>query len=398
MAKVLYLTYDGILEPLGQSQVLRYLQRLAGVHEISLISFEKKEDWRDQARRGRVAAAVAEAGIHWIPLRYHRRPTALATTFDVLLASLVAGVLVLKRDISVVHARSYVASIPALLLKTLFGRKFIFDMRGFWADERVERAGCSKSSALYRVAKWFERRFFSQADLVVSLTHAGVEAIRGFPYLKVGSPHCEVIPTCTDLDTFRLAPLKNSERFTLGYVGTADTAYLFEPVLRCFRSLRSRKQDARLLVVTRTPHEYVRKLLNDYQIPEGCVELKAVTPEQVPAEMARMHAGIFFVKPGFSASASVPTKLGEFLACGVPCLGNAGIGDLEQILEKEGVGIILREFAAQAEEAAVAKLLDLCERPDIRERCAGVARRLFSLEEGVSSYHRIYCTLAGERL
>ena len=44
MAKVLYITYDGILEPLGQSQVLNYLEKLSEDHEITLMSIEKKQD------------------------------------------------------------------------------------------------------------------------------------------------------------------------------------------------------------------------------------------------------------------------------------------------------------------------------------------------------------------
>ena len=96
------------------------------------------------------------------------------------------------------------------------------------------------------------------------------------------------------------------------------------------------------------------------------------------------------MKPGFSTCASVPTKLGELLACGVPCLGNSGIGDLESILEGDAVGVILREFTPQAEELAVSQLLELCGAAGTRERCVEVARRTFSLEEGVKSYDRIY--------
>ena len=42
MAGGLYLSYDGISDPLGQSQVLPYLKGLARLgHKIHLISFEK---------------------------------------------------------------------------------------------------------------------------------------------------------------------------------------------------------------------------------------------------------------------------------------------------------------------------------------------------------------------
>ena len=48
---VLYISYDGMLEPLGQSQVIAYLKRLALHHRIHLVSFEKSEDWVNAAKR-----------------------------------------------------------------------------------------------------------------------------------------------------------------------------------------------------------------------------------------------------------------------------------------------------------------------------------------------------------
>ena len=43
--RVLYISYDGMLEPLGQSQVLAYQERLAANASLHLLSFEKPEDW-----------------------------------------------------------------------------------------------------------------------------------------------------------------------------------------------------------------------------------------------------------------------------------------------------------------------------------------------------------------
>ena len=51
MARVLYITYDGLLEPLGQSQVLQYLKKLAEYHEITLVSYERTADWAEVDKR-----------------------------------------------------------------------------------------------------------------------------------------------------------------------------------------------------------------------------------------------------------------------------------------------------------------------------------------------------------
>ena len=41
--KVLYITYDGLTDPLGQSQILPYLTKIANKNiYIDILSFEKK--------------------------------------------------------------------------------------------------------------------------------------------------------------------------------------------------------------------------------------------------------------------------------------------------------------------------------------------------------------------
>lgn len=397
--RVLYISYDGLMEPLGQSQVFQYLKKLAKAHQITLVTYEKPEDWAQTVERNRLIDEVRAAGIRWIPLRYHKRPTAPATAWDLAVGFLVCAYLILRYRIEIVHARSYVPSILALSLKRLFGTRFIFDMRGFWADERLDGGIWPKDSRLYWIAKWFERHFLTQADVVVSLTHAGVAAMREFPYLRENPPRFEVIPTCANLEIFQPEHKTHTtggfftSYFTLGYVGSVGSWYIFDPVLDCFKQLQRIKPDARLLILNRGEHDFIRERLAACGIDSGGVEIKTVTHSQVAAEMSRMDAGIFFIKPVFSKRASAATKLGEFLGCGIPCLSNAGVGDMEQILAGERVGAILGEFTQSAQADALRRLLELVEEPDIRDRCVAVARQYFSLDKGVQSYNKIYSFL-----
>ena len=93
---VVYISYDGMLEPLGQSQVLAYLERLSAEYDIHLISFEKKQDRQDAARMSAMRARTATNSIRWYPKAYHKRPSAIATAFDIAVGSCVALWLVLR--------------------------------------------------------------------------------------------------------------------------------------------------------------------------------------------------------------------------------------------------------------------------------------------------------------
>ena len=393
-AAILYISYDGLLEPLGQSQVLRYLKKLAKKHSIYLISFEKPMNLRDKVVRERLQESVKKAGIAWYPLRYHKNPSALATAYDIFQGILLAAWIVLRHQVEIVHARSYVASVVAVFFKKILGAKFVFDMRGFWADERVDAGLWESSGRIYRIAKWFERKFLLSADRVVSLTYAGVAEMQKFAYLKGRMPRFEVITTCTDLELFRPRDEETTERnaevFTLGWVGAVKGWYLFDEALLFFQALREKVPKARLCILNRENQPYILDRLAAHEISLELVEIKSVEHDAVPGEMACMDAGIFFIMPVFSKLASAPTKLGEFLGCGVPCLGNDGIGDMTHILEGEKVGVVIREFDDYVREESIDALLELCSDPNVQQRCVAAAKKHFSLDDGVAAYDRIY--------
>ena len=396
---ILYISYDGMLEPLGQSQVLAYLKRLAVGRSIHLISFEKPEDWGSVTERVRLAQDIATAGIVWHPLRYHRRPSALATAWDIVCGIMLSLWLVLRHRLRIVHARSYVPSVIALVLKRLTGAKYLFDMRGFWADEKVDGGSWSRVGRLYKVAKYFERHFLLSADHVVSLTHAAIVEMQQFPYLIQGMPSITIIPTCANLAHFtaihRAEPTSSSGGLLLGYVGSVGTNYLFDMVTACFMHLLLVRPYSRLLIVNRGQHAFILNHLAAAGVPNSAFELTVASHAEVPQQMARMDAGIFFYQPSFSRAACAPTKLGEFLGCGIPCLSNAGVGDMAQVLQGEDVGVALTSFDEAAMKVGISQLLKLVDDPGTNARCVAAAQRHFSLDEGVARYENIYHKLAG---
>jgi glycosyltransferase involved in cell wall biosynthesis len=282
----------------------------------------------------------------------------------------------------------------ALTLNKLFRLRFIFDMRGFWVDERIDGNLWPSGGQMYRVAKWFERRFLLNADHVVSLTSSAVQIMERFDYLQGRMPPVTVIPTCADLNRFKPVSYElTPPPFVLGYVGTVGTWYMFDEVVASLVILLQMRPEARLLVVSRDDHDHIRQRLQSAGVPESATEIRSASHAEVPALMARMHAGIFFIKPAFSKQASAPTKLAEFLGCGIPCLGNAGVGDMAAVLEGERVGVVINAFDEASLKQGLKQLLILCTDPEVTGRCVAAAHRHYSLEEGVARYQAIYESL-----
>jgi glycosyltransferase involved in cell wall biosynthesis len=328
-------------------------------------------------------------------MRYHKRPAVPATAYDIAAGTVRALALAKRHRIVVVHARSYVAALIALAVKRVTGAKFLFDMRGLWADERVDGGLWPKGGRLYRSAKATEARFLRSADRVVTLTHASASEVGRLVAEAGGSAPATVIPTCADLDLFTISGAAQREPIVLGYVGSVGTWYLLDDMLRFYREIRRRRGDARLLIANRGEHDLIRSRMEALAIDPSAVEIVAADRAAMPGLIARMTAGLALIKPSYSKLASAPTKLAEYLGCGIPCVGNAGVGDMEKLLEGRRIGICLKDLTDRDLSGSADRLLSLLEEPDLQQRCRRAAEELFSLDSGVAAYAAIYDELSG---
>lgn len=404
-SRVLYLSYDGMTDPLGQSQVLPYLTRLAGLgHSITLLSFEKPQR---EDRRAAVLAQCHAAGLEWLPLRYTKRPPVLSTMHDVRRMSKLAERAHRAQPFDLVHCRSYVPALAGLRLERRTGVPFLFDMRGLWADERVDGGLWNLRNPLYRAVYAFfkrkEREFLRRAAAVVSLTYAARDHLQAD---GASDTRIEVIPCCADLQAFR--PVQPEDRAAArrrlnippgarvaAYLGSLGTWYLLGEMLDAFAVQRSWAPDARMLWITPDDPALIHAAATRRGLPPESLVIRSAERAEVPGLMAAADYGLFFIKPAFSKIASSPVKLGEMMALGLPVLTNRRIGDVDRILAESGAGVTVKAFSHQAYRTALDRLEDL--RLD-QQRWHAAIRRWFDLDEGVRRYDALYRDLSRDTL
>jgi len=401
--RALFISYNGMLDPLGQTQVLPYLRSLAllGV-KFTLLSFERDKafvgDGPEKTRKLR--SELLEHGIDWRWLRYHQSPSLPATTYDVFAGIMFAKALVQEIQIELVHARSHIPATIALALKRRFGVKMIFDLRGLMADEYVDAEHWPKNGLRYRITKLAERRVLRNTDAVVTLTERIWPIIKEWDGLRGRDVHHSVIPCCVDLNKFsfsahdrelRRAELGLGQQFTLVYSGSIDGWYLTEAMVDFFAVCAKHKPDAHLLWLTNGSHDRIRQLMLSRNVEPSKFSVRSVTADLVPSYLSAADAGMAFIKPCFSKLASSPTKNGEYLACGLPLVINSGIGDSDALIEKHKTGALLRDFKEEDYVAAVTKLNEIALEPDLRNRIRSIAAELFDLETvGMRRYAELY--------
>jgi len=398
---VLYVSYDGALDPLGRSQVVPYLEGLSAVgYGFTLLTFEKAERAADRTARAALQNRLAESGIEWIPLPYTKSPPLLGTAFDLSRGVRRALRIAATRRIGLVHARSYPSSIIAEAVARRRGIPWIFDMRGFYPEERVDGGIWKPDGAVYRVAKRLEAGFLKEAGAVVTLTQASVVPLKRLMNDVGARAPVHVIPTCVDLVRFPRLP-RPDRPFTLAYFGSVGTWYLLEEMMLLGRvaleraDLATGSVDARLLFVVNQEGRRVRAAATRAGIGDR-VEIRSVSHERVPDALADAWATYFLIRPGGSKVASSATKFGESLALGRPVLANRGVGDSATVIDSEGVGVVLEGFTSEERIRAADAMLALASDPGIGGRCRETAERRYALALGVDAYASIYSGLTGE--
>jgi len=179
----------------------------------------------------------------------------------------------------------------------------------------------------------------------------------------------------------------------LGYLGTVGTWYLFEETVRAFKIFLIQRPNSKILIVNRGEHEFILHTLQRLMVPMESIELISANHADVPILIKKMHATVFFLKPFFSKQAAAPTKLGEFLASGVPALTNKGVGDMATILQDSNSGIVIDNFQEAIIQKGIINLIALAEQEDIIHRCRMAAEKNFALNDGIESYKNIYNSL-----
>lgn len=379
-------------DPLGQSQVLPYLTELSKLNfSFHLISFEKKD--RFEKDRVVIEKICSENNIQWYPNIYHKNPPVISTLIDMRNMFKTSIEIIKTNDICLIHARSYISSLIALKIKNQFKIPFLFDMRGFWADERVEGKIWNLKNPIFKlIYRYFKKKeieFIQKSSHIVSLTNNGKNEILKWDILNVSNNKISVIPCCVDLRLFSELDnislnneLKN--KFVLGYIGSIGTWYMLDEMLDFFKVLYEKNSNSIFYFITRESKDYILNKAKNKNISPNLIYVQPAIHSEVPKLASQFNASIFFIKPSFSKKASSPTKLAELMALNIPIVCNSGVGDVEDIVNKLEAGKIVNEFKQNEYSDAAEWILN--KKMNLKKENLYT----FSVDFGVEKYKEIY--------
>jgi glycosyltransferase involved in cell wall biosynthesis len=283
----------------------------------------------------------------------------------------------------------------AALVSSLRGLPWIFDVRGLLAQEYVDAERWPAGGLLDRLTRSAERSLVRRADGLVFLTRRVVAQLREDGTVHEGQP-VGIIPCAVDVDRFSpdlgarvriRRELGLGNRPVMTYAGSLGSWYLPAAMLDFFDAARSSLPGLHFLVLTPQAPVMGREVAR--RGFERDVTVRTVSPAAVPAHLAAADFGISFIAASPSKIASSPTKLAEYLACGLPVVVNPGVGDVEE-LKQEPAWVVVDRLDRESYERAALRLRGLLAQPDGRETARELAVRRFALARAVEAYDDLY--------
>jgi glycosyltransferase involved in cell wall biosynthesis len=396
MSSVLYLTFDGLLEPLGFSQVVRVVEALAPTgHSYHILSLEKLVDLADSRRVAALRQRLSHSSIGWTALEYDGSQGARSAAKNVARASYEALRIVAREKPGLIHARSYMSALVASALKRATRTPFIFDARGYWVDEKAEAGAWFTTPARLSLAKQVERQLIAHADAIVTLTQLHADDLAQGALGAIDGRPVVVIPTCVDFDDFPLRVAggggchgRLSPALVVGLVGSHNASYRTDEALRLAAHIVELEPDARVLVLTRQRDELARRA-RAAGLADEHVTIESACYEEMPARLAQIDWGLLLLHQSPAKRASMPTKLAEFFATGVRPVQSGCNQEVSDWVRRAGSGMVLDSTDEVSLRRAAEQIVGERRSRESLGRARALVEPHFSLRSAAGRYSRL---------
>jgi glycosyltransferase involved in cell wall biosynthesis len=308
--------------------------------------------------------------------------------------------LIRKEKISTIHAFCTPAGGIGYLLSRFTGTNLVIDSYEPHAEAMVENGTWKKSSPAFRILFFLEKKQTKRAAHLIATTRGMIDyATKKFGIAPVSF---FVKPACVNMaqffprekDVTLLKELNLETKLVAIYAGKLGGIYLkgevFDFIKACYEFWGDQ---FRFLLLSASTKEEIDKEIQRIGIPPQVVISRFVFHDEIPRYMSVGDFALNPVKPVPTKRYCTSIKDGEYWAMGLPVVISPNISDDSDIIEREGIGVVV-DFSDRIGRNEAVKciglLLDISRKDEIKNRILKVAEKYRSFEIAKNIYAEVY--------
>lgn len=379
--------YNSFQDPLFQNLVLAYIKTLSQQnpqYAFHLITFEQSDYSLTKEEISKTRGALIKYRIYWYPLKFHTgRFLLLKKAYDFGRGMLQVAWLRARYDTRLIFAFANISAAFSFVLSRILGMKFMVYSYEPHSEFMAELGGWSRKSLKYMILNKLETYAGLKGEYILTGTQYMVD------YLATHGATGKIYRAPTSVDetkfTFRederkklRAKLGVENRPVLLYLGKFGGLYYSEETIYQFKYLQKFIPELFFLIVTPSDKDEILSWLKKADIRDKDFHLTGPHKEVVPYICAA-DIGLNAIPPSPAQKFRSPTKVAEYLLCGLPYITCRGISEDDIIAEKYHVGAVINDFGKDSVKKIIPQLHVLLNEDKLKQidRCrkAGIMYR-----------------------
>lgn len=258
-----------------------------------------------------------------------------------------------KREYDIIFSTSppFSAHLVGLAAKVILGKPWVIDLRDLWVLSPHIK---SPTKFHLWISKYIEHKMLKFADKIITVSEPFCEDLKKV-YPDIVSDKFDVIPNGYDANDFKIAQVKQNEKFCIGHVGSlygysGRTPYYFLMALANLKkeipNLEKVMEVSFIGSIDNENRELINAIASKFSLREVLHVRDFVSHEEAISCMRKFNVLLFLgvraAKDCHDTTGDVSSgKLYEYLAVGKPVLTLTEDGAIKGLIEKSGCGIIV---------------------------------------------------------
>lgn len=396
----LVLIYNSFMDPLFQNLMLEYIKTLSQNRGISfhLITFEQDRYDISVEDKRKIKLELLKYRIQWHPLKFHTgRALLLNKLWDFMQSFYKIIQVRIKYNTSIILAFANLSAAISIIFKRLLRVKLIIYSYEPHSDFMADFGYWSRSGMKYKLLYRLETAAGKGADYILTGTQYMVD------HLVSKGVKAEVFraPTAVNSEHFYFdseqrqilrEENKWADRPVFIYVGKFGGLYYDLEIPEFLNKIKQHMKDAFFIVLTPNNNEEIQGRFLRFLSKEDFFIYYTKTQAETRAYLSCADMGISGIPPAPSQKYRSPTKVAEYLLCGLPYITAEGVSEDDLYARNEDVGVVVSSFNVEPSKQVLHEISRLLgeSADDLRERCRRVGLNYRSKDRVDEVLNQIY--------